>query len=602
MAKQIFSGNYKNFSEISNYINQFLPNSDYVELDQEVTFTSAGSYVLNACISGTLFGGTPSGHCIIIAGDPKTGKSYIVLDAVRELQKDGYMVIIFDTEHAHTKERYLAQGVDINMIKFIIPDTVNQITSQMVQLTQSLFDTKEKINQENKKLPVDQRKELPKIAVVIDSISTLNSEKQLNDALEGNMKSDMGSLAKELKVMYNLLIPRFGKLGIPLVCTAHTYEADEGYQKVKKLSGGKGSLYMPSVVVNLRKKFDRDEDKQKTGIIVTAEIMESRFSMHRPVSFYISFTRGINRFLGLEEFISWDVCGITKGKMVDYINIAQEIFGKKAIDTSDWLNNKYSTKLVLSSLSSNKKDSFQPSFEEDIENGYIVFDSNEEQIIQLPDLILFLQSCGHNVNLEFDTIFLKEKMQLNNIFSEQSLVKWVQNSIKNDDVFVMGNAKVDVNKIQKFKFKKPILDAVNSSKYKSKDFSYVNESTSDNVRYNSKLDQSFKFTQKFVDEMIVDGIINKVEKKVCKPQESSNQYCVKHLNRCVDFSQLFNKTVFTDEVLKQIDEKMIKPLFQYRTEFIDDSAEVLTDDSAAEFDDSVSDFESQMNSILDKSK
>lgn len=595
MAKQIFNGNGTNFSDVSNYINQFIPETDYDELDKEISFTSLGSFVLNACASGSLLGGMPSGHCIMISGDPKTGKSYIVLDAVRELQKDGYMVIIFDTEHAHTKERYLAQGVDTDMIKFVIPDTVNQITSSMVQLTQSLFDTKEKITADNKKLPKDQHKQMPKIAVIIDSVSTLNSAKQLTDALEGDMKSDMGSLAKELKVLYNLLIPRFGKLGIPMVCTAHTYEKGEGQYKQKTISGGKGSMYMPSIIINLRKSFDKDENKQKQGIIVTAEIMESRFSMHRPVTFYISFTKGINRFLGLEEFISWDVCGITKGKMVDYISTAQELISRKLVITDNILSTKFSTKQLSTQLAKSKEESFQPSFEDDLEKGYIEFDSNVEQQIQLPNLIAFLEDSGHNVNLEFDTVFLKEKMQLSDIYSEQAFVKWVQNSINNDDIFVMGNAKIDINKNQKFKFKKPVLDSVNNKKYEYNEFIFLHEGSSSDIKFNPKLDQKFKFTEKFVAEKIKDGGVIKEDRKVCKPQSTSNQYCVKHLNRCVEFNQLFNKTVFNDDIIKTIDEKIIKPLFQYRTEFIESENRLEEDDKSVSV---ATDFENQMNTIL----
>lgn len=598
MAKTFFSGDSGKFSDVSNFVGQFLSDDATSMIDQpDIEFIPSGSYVLSACMSGSLFGGVPSGHCVMISGDPKTGKSYIVLDIIRFSQMLGYYPIIFDSEHAHSKERYVGQGIDPENCKIIVPETINEITSPMVQLTQSLMDTAIKIAAENRKLPKDQQKQIPKIAVFVDSVTSLNSSKQLADALEGTMKTDMGTVAKELKVMYNLLIPRFGKLGIPMICTAHTYEKEEGYQKVKTISGGKGSMYMPSVVINLRKTFDKDENKQKQGIIVTAEIMESRFSMHRPVTFHISFTKGINRFLGLEEFISWDVCGITKGKMVDYISTAQELVSKKLVTVENLLTTKFSTKQFLSQLAKSKEESFQPSFEDDLENGYVEFDSNVDQQIQLPNLVALLEDSGHNVNLEFDTLFLKEKMQLNDIYSEQALVKWVQNSIGNDDLFVMGNAKVDINKNQKFKFKKPILDLVNNKKYEYNEFIFMNEGSSSDIKFNPKLDQKFKFTEKFVIEKIKDGSIIKEDRKVCKPQSTSNQYCVKHLNRCVDFNQLFNKTVFDTDTIKKIDEKIVKPLFQYRTEFIE-SENNLEDGDKTEL--AVNDFESQMSNILNQ--
>lgn len=596
MAKTIFSGDSNKFSDVSNFVGQFLSDGAISMIDQpDIEFIPSGSYVLSACMSGSLLGGVPSGHCVMISGDPKTGKSYIVLDIIRFCQLMGYYPIIFDSEHAHSKERYVGQGIDPENCRIIVPETINEITSPMVQLTQSLMDTALKYAVENKKLPKDQQKEVPKIAVFVDSVTSLNSSKQLNDALEGEMKTDMGTVAKELKVMYNLLIPRFGKLNIPMVCTAHTYEKDEGHVKVKTISGGRGSMYMPSVVINLRKTFDKDEDKQKQGIIVTAEIMESRFSMHRPVKFYISFTKGINRFLGLEDFISWDVCGITKGKMVDYISTAQELVAKKLVTVENLLSMKFSTKQLSSQLSKSKEELFQPSFEDDLEKGYIEFDCNTEQQIQLPNLIGFLEDNKHNVNLEFDTIFLKEKMQLSDIYSEQAFVKWIQNSITNDDIFVMGNGKVDINKNQKFKFKKPVLDLVNNNKYEYNEYMFIHEGSSSDIKFNPKLDQKFKFTEKFITEKIKDGCIIKEDRKVCKPQSTSNQYCVKHLNRCVNFEQLFNKTVFNDDILKTIDEKIIKPLFQYRTEYIESENNLEDDDKATT---AVNEFENQMSNIL----
>jgi len=596
MAKQFFVGDSAKLSDVSNFIGQFLPDDSISMIDQpDIEFIPSGSFVLSACMSGSLFGGVPSGHCVMISGDPKTGKSYIVLDIIRFCQMLGYYPIIFDSEHAHSKERYIGQGIDPENCRIIVPETINEITSPMVQLTQSLMDTAVKITAENKKLPLDQKKSIPKVAVFIDSVTSLNSSKQLADALEGEMKTDMGTVAKELKVMYNLLIPRFGKLGIPMVCTAHTYEKEEFHQKVKTISGGKGSMYMPSIVINLRKTFDKDENKQKQGIIVTAEIMESRFSMHRPVTFYISFTKGINRFLGLEEFISWDVCGITKGKMVDYMSTAQELISKKLVTVETILSTKFSTKLLSAQLAKSKEESFQPSFEDDLDNGCIEFDSNTDQQICLPNLIGFLEDSGHNVNLEFDTVFLKEKMQLNDIYSDQAFTKWIQGSISNDDLFVMGNAKINIDKNQKFKFKKPILDSINNKKYEYSEFVFMNEGSSSDIKFNLKLDQSFKFTEKFVAEKIKDGNVVKEERKICKPQSTSNQYCVKHLNRCVEFNQLFNKTVFDTDTLKQIDEKIIKPLFQYRTEFIESENNLEDNDKSVE---ATNDFENQMNNIL----
>ena len=370
MAKTIFNGNAKSFSEINQFIGNFDKSGGL--LSEHTTaeireWVHTGSYVLNACISGSILKGVPSGRIITISGDPKTGKSFVLLSCMAQLQKKGYFCIYFDTENATSYDRFIAQGVDPQGVRVIVPETVADITVQLTQLTQSLLDTKKEYEQKNKKLSEDEKLEIPKVAVFIDSLSALNSSKQFSDALSGEMKQDMGTVAKEIKLLFNMITPRLGKLDIPMLCTAHEYEADQGYQKVRVTSGGKGITYMASVLVSLRKKFDRDENKQKMGVIVTAGINESRFSIHRPVEFYISFTKGLNAYMGLQEFVSWNICGIDRGRMVAYVDTASEISKKIGLDKTKT----YSTKEIERELAQAKKQTFYQSLSYDLYNGHI---------------------------------------------------------------------------------------------------------------------------------------------------------------------------------------------------------------------------------------
>lgn len=585
MAKSLFSGDSTNFSDVSTFVNQFIPAESSLVDQPKTEFIPVGSYVLSACLSGSLFGGIATGHCTMISGDPKTGKTYIILDVIRYAQQAGYYTIVFDSEHAHTRERYLAQGIDPDRCRIIVPETINEITVTMTQLTQSLQDTQLKLAQENKKLPKDQQKTLPKIAVFIDSVSALSSEKQIQDAIAGDMKSDMGTVAKELKVMYNILIPRFGKLGIPLVCTAHTYEKQEGYQMVKTISGGQGSMYMPSVVVNLRKKFDKDESKQKQGIIVTANIMESRFSRHRPVEFYISFTKGINRYLGLQDYLGWDVCGIAPGKMVDFVDLLEELFNKKQITEETLLSKTFKTKDVLDLLAQSKRAAFGVSLQEDIDEGYIELVGNTQQQT-LPCLVDFIEQ--HSLQDGFDTVTIAEKAKLANIYDEHSFQSWLQSAIDADWIYVLGSAKLNTVKNQKFKVKRTAFDAQRTP--------FVYTTTGTQTKYNDKQNQEFRFTER-ARTLFDGGKPVTRDHKVCFPQETAQTWCVKHLNRAVDFTQLFNKTVMTPEVLKAIDEKLIRPAFEYRQTFVDEDDLIMCDDNMDDSSAVVSDFEQQLRAV-----
>lgn len=597
MAKTLFGGNSSSFQDINKFLGNFDKSgallSEYKTAEVQ-DWTHTGSYVLNACISGSLLRGVPSGRIITISGDPKSGKSYICLDMMRELQRKDYFCIYCDTENSTSTERFAAQGVDPAKVRVITPESINQLTVMFMQMTQSLLDTKAQNDIKNKKLPEDQQLKLPKIAIFIDSITALTSSKQMNDALAGELHTDMGGTAREIKQLFNMLTPRLGKLDIPMICTAHEYEADEGYQKVRRISGGRGATYMSSVLVSLRKRFEKDENRMKRGIIVTAAISESRFSVHRPVEFYISFTRGVNPYMGLQEFVSWDVCGIARGKMVNYTDYGQELISKKVVSSMDELRNgKFSTKDIMSILSIPKREAFSASVEYDLEKGFIKI-INKDTTVVLPDLVTYLQSKGHNLNLEFDFNFLREKMTLDGIYSNDGITKLLSSYLESNDMFVIGNAKLDINKNQKFKFKKPCLEAINGGTYQEREIEV--EVASDDSRYNEKIDQLICFNPSYFDR-------EKAPEKVCMPTPTGQEWVVRHLGRSVKDGEFFNRAVFNQEVLEQLDEKIIVPAFSYRSSYEDMDGTLTEEDlENATGEEAVSDYDSIMGDIIGSSK
>lgn len=560
MAKQYFTGNSTSFSDVNSFLDKF--DSEGKVLTEYKTaeipeWISTGSYILNAAISGSLRKGIAAGRVITISGDEKVGKSYVIIDAIREAQKLGYFCIMFDTENSADSSRFAAQGVDPSKVRVKVPETVNEITVMLAQLTESLLDTQKQNEIKNKKLPPEQHLVLPKFAIFIDSLTTLVSSKQMNDALDGEIKMDMGTVAKELKLMFNLITPRIGKLGIPMVCTSHIYTREEGYQKVRTQSGGKGISYMSSVIVDMRKRFEKDENRVKKGIIVRAEIQESRFSVHRPIEFYISFTKGVNPYVGLHQYVSWDVCGITKGKMVQYADTLYELF--RTNTKEEILGKRFSTFAVKNSLSIPKKEAFKVSFEKDIEDGYIKLSSGESTI-SLPDLPLYIQSKGHNLNLEFEFEFLKECMTLDGIYSDDAAIKMLSSALEND-LYVIGNGKLDVTRNQKFKYKKPLVTAIENNTYVGEEL--VLEVASEKGVYNEKIEQQFVFTDK-AKERFMGNKVEMIVQEICMPNATSPDWVVRHLNAVVKDANLFSSKVFTPEVIAQIDEKIIIPAFSYR--------------------------------------
>ena len=51
----------------------------------------------------------------------------------------------------------------------------------------------------------------------------------------------------------------------------------------------------------------------KVGIIVTAKPSKNRFAKPTPIKFHLNFSEGMNPYVGLEQYATWDICGITRG-------------------------------------------------------------------------------------------------------------------------------------------------------------------------------------------------------------------------------------------------------------------------------------------------
>lgn len=310
MAKTTSSGGFsfaaldKELSKISGFeTGSLLAENTFSEVDEWIP---TGNYLLNAQISGTLFGGVPNSRSFGVMGDPGTGKSFFCLNVVREAQKIGYDVIYCDTEGAIDKTSALKFGIDPNKIRYQPIQTVSQFQT----FTANVLDMVKKARSSG---------DHPKVLMVLDSLGMLSTDKELNDAVKGHNAADMGAKAKELRKLFRVITLDLTAAKIPLICTNHVY-AGGGYVPTKESSGGDGPIFAMSVVSFLSKAQLKDGSGTKTGIIVTSTLKKSRFTVPEQVKFHISFAHGMNPYVGLQDYVSWEACGIERGKFEEVKN------------------------------------------------------------------------------------------------------------------------------------------------------------------------------------------------------------------------------------------------------------------------------------------
>ena len=299
----------KELSKISGFeTGSILAENSFSEVDEWIP---TGNYLLNAQLSGTLFGGIPNTRSLGLMGDPGTGKSFVCLNVAREAQKKGYDVIYCDTEGAIDKSSAIKFGIDANKVRYQPIKTVTEFQTFVANLLELV--KKAKASGAN-----------PKILLILDSLGMLSTDKELRDAIEGKNAADMGAKAKELRKLFRVITLDLTAAKIPLVCTNHVY-AGGGYIPTKESSGGDGPIFAMSVISFLSKgQLKEGNSTTKTGIIVTSNLKKSRFTIPEPVKFHISFLNGMNPYVGLQDFVSWDACGIGRGKFEEVENAKGE--------------------------------------------------------------------------------------------------------------------------------------------------------------------------------------------------------------------------------------------------------------------------------------
>jgi hypothetical protein len=133
------------------------------------------------------------------------------------------------------------------------------------------------------------------------------------------MQQIWGAKAKELRKLFRVITLDLTAAKIPLICTNHVY-AGGGYMPTKESSGGDGPIFAMSVVAFLSKAQLKDGSGTKTGIVCTSTLKKSRFTIPEQIKFHISFSHGMNPYVGLQDYVSWEACGIERGKFEEVKN------------------------------------------------------------------------------------------------------------------------------------------------------------------------------------------------------------------------------------------------------------------------------------------
>jgi RecA/RadA recombinase len=224
------------------------------EIDETETYVDTGSYIFNALVSGSIFGGVSGNKITAIAGETSTGKTFFSLAVVKNFLDNnptGYC-LYFDTEAAVTKSLLESRGVDTNRLVVVNVVTVEEFRTKALKAVDIYLKKKE-----------DERN--PCI-LVLDSLGMLSTNKEINDALAEKDTRDM-TKAQLIKGAFRMLTLKLGQAKIPMLVTNHTYESMSLYGG-KQMSGG---CLSPGTKIFTRGGYKNIEDITENDYVYTKE-------------------------------------------------------------------------------------------------------------------------------------------------------------------------------------------------------------------------------------------------------------------------------------------------------------------------------------------
>jgi len=287
------------------------------DIDETETYVDTGSYIFNALVSGSIFGGVSGNKITAIAGESSTGKTFFSLAVVKnflDIHPDGYC-LYFDTEAAITKSLVESRGIDTSRLVVVNVVTIEEFRTKALKAVDLYL-----------KKPVEERKPC---MFVLDSLGMLSTEKEITDALNDKQVRDM-TKSQLVKGAFRMLTLKLGQANVPLIVTNHTYDVIGAYVPTKEMGGGSGLKYAASTIIYLSKKKEKD-GTEVVGNIIKAKTHKSRLSKeNKDVEVRLYYDeRGLDRYYGLLEL--GEIGGLWKNVAGRYEIDGKKIYAKQIL-------------------------------------------------------------------------------------------------------------------------------------------------------------------------------------------------------------------------------------------------------------------------------
>lgn len=253
------------------------------------SYIDTGSYMFNAVITGSIYGGIPSNKVTALAGLEGTGKTFYSLSIVRNFLNSNpeSRVVYFESESAISKDMIESRGIDPSRVVVWPVATVEEFRTAAFNLVDRYMTEPKETRQP--------------IMLVLDSLGNLSTEKEIDNVAKENNVADM-KRTQLIKAAFRVLTLKLGKANIPLLVTNHIYTNVGGYGDPYEMAGGGGLKYCASTIAFLSKSKEKDGSDQ-VGNIIKCRARKSRFTIENSIVETRLFfdNRGLDRYYGLVD-------------------------------------------------------------------------------------------------------------------------------------------------------------------------------------------------------------------------------------------------------------------------------------------------------------
>lgn len=254
--------------------------TESITFDDSVYFSTKVP-ALNVALSGSTERGMSPGM-LMIAGPSKHFKTKFALELAGgfyETYKDKDGVILFyDSEFGTPQEYFEDAGIPPEAV-------VHTPITDVEELKNDIMNQLENITQKDN------------VFILIDSMGNLASKKEVDDAIDGKVVTDM-TRAKAFKSLFRMVTPHLSLKKLYLVVINHTYFTLEMHSK-QIPSGGTGAYYSANDIWVVGRQQEK-EGTEVVGYNFIVNIEKSRKVREKsklPIS--VSFEKGIEKWSGM---------------------------------------------------------------------------------------------------------------------------------------------------------------------------------------------------------------------------------------------------------------------------------------------------------------